>query len=217
MRLPTFPSWVLLCTNAVLLGMLLLSLLLSDGWHPARLARHRAPDANADMLNMDVYLTRGPFRLYASRDLPYDQSFWLIQGDEPNRLSVVAEDATDNTGNSRRKITLALGEGHPVSVTISYTTCPANGVQSYELFLGRVSQQYLEGFRDWGADGSFDLRMVRDLEQGISRSYVFYEGKWLEVKEFVGKHQRILVTGEEVVFDQQSGRWISAEKAKQPR
>jgi hypothetical protein len=61
------------------------------------------------------------------------------------------------------------------------------------------------------------VRLVRDLEQAISRSYVFYEGNWVEEEEFVSKYQRVLVTGEEVVFDQQAGRWITVENAAQPQ
>ena len=215
MRLTTLPNWVLLCTNAVLLGMLLLSLVLSDGWQPTQVAPCHATDGNADMMNMDLYLGRGPFRLYASRDLPYDQSFWLIQGDRPNDLTVLAQDDTDNAGNSTRTILLAFGEGHPVGVTISCTTSP-DGTQRYDLTLSRRSPRYLEFFDDWGADGSFDWRLVRDLEQAIGRSYVFYEGNWVEEEEFVSKYQRVLVTGEEVVFDQQVGRWVTAENAAQP-
>ena len=216
MRLTTLPNWVLLCSNAVLLGMLLLSLVLSDGWQPTRFARCHATDADADMLNMDLYLARGPFRLYASRGLPYDQSFWLIQVDRPNDLTVLAQDETDNVGNSTRHVILAFGEGHPVAVTISCTSSP-DGAQKYDLTLSRDSQRYVESFSDWGAVGSFDLRHVRDFEQAMSRRYVFYEGNWVEEEEFVSKYQRVLVTGEEVVFDQQAGRWIIAENAAQPQ
>jgi hypothetical protein len=209
MRLPTVLNWTLLCMNLTFLAMLGVSWFLSTGWLRVHPAARRAADSLA-ILNMDIYWAKGPFVLMVSKDYPQDESFAFFQVDEHGRhVALMTESTVGGDGVGSKEI--MFWEGETSEVTLSYSVSYLQDRRQQDLRLSRTfDEKRSESFLDWGADGSYDRRSVRDHQAGKSYGYVFYGNDWQEIKEHVSKYHQILASGEEVIFDRDMGKWLPA-------
>ena len=102
--------------------------------------------------------------------------------------------------------------GHEVVITVEYSYSASGGCQVHDLFLMKWIDDRNEQFVDKKADGSYDILHISDPNTQADRDYVFYEGQWREVEEYVGYYRSRLVDGEEVMFDMESGKWLPVTK-----
>ncbi len=209
MRLPTALNWTLLCMNLTFLAVLGISWFLSTGWLRVHPAARRAADSLA-IMNMDIYWAKGPFAIFVSKDFPRDPSFVFYQVDEQgNYTTLTAETVVGDDGVRSKEITFWEGADPEMTVTYSVSTVQDRRQQDL-LLLRTIDETRSEWFVDWGADGSYDKRHVRDHQAGKSYAFVFYGNDWHEIKEHVSQYQQILMSGEQVVFDRNVGKWLPA-------
>lgn len=211
MRLRLALHWILLCANMLLFVFVLLILLVIWGW-PRLNKAARVADHDAAILGQAVYCARGPFSLLVAKDFPADESFTLIQhARQPLDISV--DDLGAGGVGRRKRVHLGLGERFAVSV--EYSESSSEGCRFDMLQLTRLGEKRSDTFFDYRVDGSFDYRIVRDLQGRVGQHCVFYQGRWQEVlgadrDPKQDQFHKQLLDGTPVSFDTQSGQWLSS-------
>jgi len=216
MRLRSVANWTLLCLNALLFLFLVAVSLLFVAWPrldpAARLARKYARDiSTAFNVEYEVYLAKDPFALLVPKHRPDPDTRWFTFFDSREcGLYLMVTPPDIEFGAATDSVLVGMGDDFAVSWDYSRTNGEAN-VDSVRL--SRQSGALIEAFTDYKADGSYDVRQTRDEDRGVGCMYVWYDGAWQEImdaqkdpnqKQF---HKR-LVTGQQVYFDDESGRWL---------
>jgi hypothetical protein len=205
MRCRYVVNGILCCCNTLLFLLLLVMFLGHRGelpWDPFI----RKAESDAVKMGMDVWFAKFPFALFVARDSPKGESFTLLKYDPPVIFSADKIEG-ESIGTGKHSIMLHLGEDF--SIVIHFSASEADISEIHELELVKDNERQRVALFDMNADGWPDFRIVRDKTLDTSQEYVSYERDWREVKDTIGKYEKKLVDGEEVVFDMQAGQWRS--------
>lgn len=213
MKLRSVLNWTLLTVNGILFACLM-----TLAWNH----RHeifgspfqRRVEDDAKKMGMNVYLAKFPFAVFTPVDSSSANHFALFRYDPPLVVSaespkmVPDEGVAGETNDARTTAMLHIGE--EFSLIVDYAYSSSGGYRVHDVQVVRDVDDGRECFFDFGSDGTYDFHMFQMFQDGMylaSKHEVWFQSRWVEVKETMGRYRKRLADGQEVLFDVQLGKW----------
>ncbi len=211
MRVRSALNGALLVGNVVLFG-LITAVVLNHRGEVFRTAFWNRAEDDAAKMGMDVSFAKSPFAFFTTKGHSRTHRFTLAQYDPLLLISadvpaIISSEENNGRDASETPTTLMLQLGQEFSTIIDYSCSPAGAYRVHSLEIIRDRDGETCAFFDTNADGSYDLRLLRDKLHGVSRQEVWFAGSWRETENTIDKDHKILVDGQEVRFNRRTGKW----------